>query len=376
MSINRLIKKDLTDTQISNVLHAFFGSIEGSECYTINQGNINDTFLVINNEKVSFIVQRINGAVFPLPEHVAENTALVSEHICRTQNKADVACFPEVLTTLSGLNFYKDNQGSIWRAQKYIENTTSYEKVKNPRQALEVGKCLGRFHKMVQGMPPAALTTTLPHFHNLPRYISKFNSAWSAFSAQSSDRLQFCLDCVNENKNTVSFFEDALQCGNLQLAVTHGDPKIANILFDKKSDKALTLIDLDTVGPGLILQDLGDCLRSCCSRTEENAYDDVVECEPVYAAQAVAGYLEENDLSRFEQEHLYTALHLITFELGVRFLADYLEGNRYFKVRNSDDNLHRALIQFRLVRSIEERQDILCSMLEDAAHQQMKRTDE
>lgn len=368
MSSAKLIKKHVSCEQIKRVLLAFFGGRGDCEWSVIGQGNINDTFLV-RNERGSFILQRINCAVFPNPASVAENSALVSAHICKTQNKTRVAAFPQVLTTSSGQNFYKDNQGSIWRAQKYIENTTSYERVENSRQALEIGKCLGRFHKMVQDLPPEALTKTLPGFHNLPKYLSKFNGAWSAFSGQSSGELQFCLDCINENKSFISFFEDAVQRGDLRLAVAHGDPKISNVLFDKKSERALTLIDLDTVGPGLILQDLGDCLRSCCCRTGENAYDAVAECEPVFAAKVVAGYMEEKDLSAFEHEHLYRALHLISFELGVRFLTDYLEGNHYFKVENKDDNLRRALIQFRLVSSIKKQQDILCSLFDRAAHQ-------
>ena len=366
MSSAKLIRTHFSFEQIKSVLLAFLGGGADYEWSVIGQGNINDTFLV-RNEQGSFVIQRINGAVFPNPASVAENSALVSAHICRTQNKTRVAAFPQILTTSDGQNFYKDNQGSIWRAQKYIENTISYARVENSRQALETGKCLGRFHRMVQDLPAAALTKILPGFHNLPKYLSKFNGAWSAFSGQSSDELQFCLECINENKSFVNFFEDAVQRGDLSLAVTHGDPKISNVLFDKKSVRALTLIDLDTVGPGLILQDLGDCLRSCCCRTGENAFDAVTECEPDFAAQVVAGYLEEKDLSGFEHEHLYTALHLITFELGVRFLTDYLEGNQYFKVENKDDNLRRALIQFRLVISIREQQDILCSLIDRAA---------
>ena len=161
-------------------------------------------------------------------------------------------------------------------------------------------------------------------------------------------------------------FEDAVQRGKLRQAVTHGDPKIANILFDNRTDTALTLIDLDTVGPGLVLQDMGDCLRSCCSRTGENDYAAANECDSTFVAQVVAGYLQENQLSKFEQDHLYTALYLITFELGVRFLTDHLEGNRYFKVKDCDDNLHRAVVQFKLVRSIKAQQQALCSLIASA----------
>jgi Ser/Thr protein kinase RdoA (MazF antagonist) len=347
---------------MSRVLSEFLGEIEDCQWRVLGQGNINDTFLA-RSEKGSFIVQRINGAVFPNPESVADNTALVSAHIFKKHNTTRELVFPEVFTTLGGKNFYRDNQGSIWRVQKYIRNSISYEAVKNPRQALEIGRCLGRFHRMVQDLPPASLTETLPGFHDLPEYLQKFNNAWSACKAQSSDYLQYCLKCVNENNSLVSFFADAVQCGDLQDTVTHGDPKVANILFDKKDDKALTLIDLDTVGPGLILHDLGDCLRSCCSRTGENDYAAATTCDSTFVAQVVAGYVRENELNSFEQEHVYTSLYLITLELGVRFLTDYLEGNRYFKVENRDDNLHRALVQFRLVRNIKAQQKKLRSAI-------------
>lgn len=368
MSEDRSTQKPLSDEQIRSVLPAFFGSIEDCQWSAIKQGNINDTFLASSKQK-SLIVQCINGEVFPFPEGVAVNSALVSAHIRAVQSAATNVIFPEIVTTVDGENYYKDGQGRVWRAQKYIKNTKAYEKLKSHGQAFEIGKCLGQFHRIVQNLPPADLTATLPDFHNLPKYFSSFNSSWSTYSQSSSDELLFCVECISENRQNINFFRDAVQRGDLQVAVTHGDPKVSNVLFDMKSDRALTLIDLDTVGPGLILQDIGDCLRSCCCRKGENEFDSRIECEPELVAQAFAGYLQENELSTFEKENIYTALHLITFELGVRFLTDFLEGNRYFKVQNGDDNLWRAVIQFRLVKSIEAQQENLCSMISNIVQQ-------
>ena len=259
--------------QFNAVLRAFFGRGQRCRWSVIGQGNINDTFLV-HSGRGSFILQRINGEVFPDPEFVAENTAQVSSHIRDVLNVHDIAAFPEVFPTVHGQNYFKDSNGAVWRAQKYISNSMVYESLQRPEQAFEIGRCLGRFHRICKTLSPATLKETLPGFHDLPKYIGKFEEAWAVRLTQSSDDLLLCLDCVERLKEQSSFFTDSEQRGELQLAVTHGDPKVSNVLFDNRGDRALTLIDLDTVGPGLILQDLGDCLGDTLGGSGKRFVDD------------------------------------------------------------------------------------------------------
>jgi thiamine kinase-like enzyme len=338
----------------------------------VGQGNINDTYIVDTVEK-KIILQRINSNVFPNPKKVAENFGRISNYLILRIPKKNRISFPEVIPTLSGRHFFKDRDGDIWRAQRYIENTKVYEKLVLPERASQVGECLARFHNLVKDMPPAELDITLPGFHNLPLYLKKYDEAVKGYCREISDKLQFCLNFVEENRIHAHILERLKDKGEIAISVTHGDPKVSNILFDLDSNKALTLIDFDTVGPGLILYDIGDCLRSCCCSIDENEYGKApVRCELGMVIGMLQGYFSENDISSSEKSHIFNSLYLITFELGLRFLTDYLLGNRYFKITHKYENLHRALVQFELVTSICQQQDDIQKIVQQTSKKAMK----
>ena len=323
----------------------------------VGQGNINDTYIVDTVEK-KIILQRINSHVFPNPTQVAENFGRISNFLKLHIPKKNRISFPAVIPTLSGKNFFRDRDGYIWRAQRYIENTKVYEKLVLPESARQAGKCLARFHNLVKNMPTADLEIALPGFHNLPLYLKKYDEAVKEYCKEISDKLDFCLDFIEGNRIHANILEGLRDKGEVATSVTHGDPKVSNILFDRDSDKALTLIDFDTVGPGLLLYDIGDCLRSCCCSIDENEYGEApVRCELEMVSAVLQGYFSENDLSLSEKKHIFESLYLVTFELGLRFLTDYLLGNRYFKTTHKHQNLDRAMVQFDLVTSICQQQD-------------------
>lgn len=337
-------------------------------------GNINDTWLV-RTGGFSFVLQRLNRQVFPLPQLVMANLATLSRHLAGKLDTCDQRWENSLLLpTRAGAPFYTDQQGDIWRAVSYIDKTTTHQSIATPAQARQVGWALGHFHLLLTDLPACDLHETLPGFHILPCYLDHFDQVLSG-SAMKCDRragrpqcrsphggmqsdpdLRFCLDFVAARRKSADLLERARHQGKVRVQTIHGDPKAGNVLFDVVSDCAVGLIDLDTVGPGLIHYDIGDCLRSCCNASGEAAADlSQVVFDMDLCREALAGYFSGAGalLSDQDRELIFHAVRLISFELGLRFLTDYLAGNRYFKVLHKAENLHRALVQFHLVQSIE-----------------------
>ncbi len=352
------------------------GNFSDSSCEVINvpegQGNINDTFIVDVKDK-KIVLQRINSRVFPDQRRVADNFAVISDHLELQVPKDKRRYFPEIILTLNGKNYFEDRDGEVWRAQKYIDNTKVYEQLSSPQRAHFVGKCLGRFHNIFEDIPQKNLSVALPEFHNLPLYLEKYDTALKANCKPVPDKYSPCLDLVKKHRIHANVLERARQRGEVTVSVIHGDPKVSNVLFDRKSDKALTLIDFDTVGPGLVLHDIGDCLRSCCCNIDENEYGRApVKCELGMIAGMLSGYFGEKCLSYTERKYIFHALFIITFELGLRFLTDYLQGDIYFKIDHKDDNLHRALVQFELAANIRQQKGSIEGIVEQV-YQSVKR---
>lgn len=336
------------------IARKFHDCADSCEISLIGQGNINLTYLVHCHDH-EFIMQRISASVFKHPHIVAGNSAKVARHVQGLLSAESRAFAPIILKALDGENYVEDNEGQIWRAQKYIKNTFVYEKILRPQAAYEAGRCLAMFHKNVAGISLQELGVTLPGFHNLPGYLNSYDAVVDGFGREEvHDQWLYCMDFIDRCRADASYLEQARRRGLVPTRIIHGDPKVSNILFSKETGRAVSMIDLDTVGPGILLCDLGDFLRSiCCSSGEGSRLEDV-RCDTALIAAALKGYVADGDLSHFEKESLYHALYLISFELGVRFFTDYLQGNRYFKVSSAEQNLHRAMVQFKLVQRIKE----------------------
>jgi Ser/Thr protein kinase RdoA (MazF antagonist) len=341
-------------------------------------GNVNDTFLVTLNTHEPligadrFVLQRINQHVFRQPELILVNMRIFTDAMrAQLAREADGAQrrweVPLVIPTRQGQDYWVDEEGGFWRAISLIEHAKTYAKIRDAAHAREAGYALGRFHRLVSDLDPSRLHDTLPGFHITPGYLAEYDrvAAQSTRGAQHP-AVAYGRAFVGERRHWAGVLEEARAHGRLTLRTMHGDPKVDNILIDETTGQAVSLIDLDTVKPGLVHYDIGDCLRSCCNPAGEETTDlTSVRFDLDLCRDILAGYL--NEAARFftahDYAHLYDAIRLITFELGLRFFTDHLAGDYYFKVKYPQHNLDRALVQFRLVEEIEAQEDAIRAII-------------
>ncbi len=345
----------------------------------VGSGNINDTFLgvyIAEFGNFCIIIQRIRKNIFPQPEIIMKNLRILSDHCIKKINEElEVSDRPwefvQIIKTKTGEDYVLDENGDLWRGLKFIEAGVVFESVQSLEHAFEVGTTLGHFHHLVSTLPYQQLNYTLPNFHVASRALLELEQAVKSPSAEmsihTSPTTQKALNFIGQRKDKILELENALQKGKLKLSVTHGDPKAGNVMIHEATGQGLCLIDCDTVQPGLILNDIADAIRSLCNPAGEDPIDlQSVGLDLNLLSAFFDGYKSqaENLLNPEEIRYLWTALHTITLELGIRFLTDHLRGDVYFKVRKPGHNLHRALVQFHLAESIEKQEFAIREILE------------
>ncbi|MDD5114171.1 MAG: aminoglycoside phosphotransferase family protein [Methylobacter sp.] len=321
----------------------------------LGNGLINDTFLVKSGSQ-TFVLQRINTQVFPNPEQIMANFVSLSRHITQ-KNGVDVRLqLPQILSTVINTALYQDEQGGAWRALSFIADSESLETVRTLDDVRQAGQALGHFHRLLSDLEPGTLHDTLPGFHITPGYLQQYRQVLTHTLVKQDP---YCAEFIDRFQHRADALEAAKQQGLLSLRVIHGDPKLNNFLFDVNSRQIISLIDLDTVKPGLVHYDVGDCVRSCCHNTDTGEFD--LKC----CGALLTGYFSEAGafFTDHDYQYLYPAIRLIPFELGLRFYTDYLQGNRYFKVTEPEQNLRRAAEQFRLCESIQTQESAINSLI-------------
>jgi hypothetical protein len=330
-------------------------------------GNINDTFSVTLHSGEQRILQRLNPEVFPDPVPIMENIRIVLDHFEKQMQKEGAGednFIPLMLYEGKTGSWYQDEDGAVWRLMNMIKDCRTCQNVSDLNQARELGKGLGFFHRILNTFDPEKLADPLPDFHNTPEYLRRFDTINSSLEKPKTPGADFCYRFIDQKRPLVDLLDEGKE--KLQHGVIHGDPKVSNFLFNLNRERVISLIDLDTVKPGLLLHDLGDGLRSCCNPAGETPKEeDKVFFDPELFQGWLQGYFSTASslLTENDWERIVDYAQLITFELGLRFFTDYLEGNRYFKIRFADQNLYRARIQFSLVKSIEKQRDILESIV-------------
>jgi len=362
---------NLSMTDLSFIAQQFQFPAAVSEIVPYGAGIINDTYVVnfVNpspgtNLRLGrrAILQRINGSVFPQPENVMHNLQRILQHAqlkIASSKQQQEFFLPPMYFTRDGHSSYRDAKGDYWRALGFIEQTASFDVLQGTGQAREVGVALGTFHQLVSDIPPDQLFDTLPGFHITPSYLASYDEVLANINPNDGKREDevFCRKFIDEHRDLADVLVNADPPAVTR--IMHGDPKLNNILFDAVSGRAVSIIDLDTVKPGLIQFDLGDCIRSCCNTGGEMPETiHTVKFEPEICRAILRGYLSAMSevLQQRDIELIYDAICLLPFELGLRFFSDHLRGNRYFKVSAPDDNLYRARVQFHLLQHIERQE--------------------
>lgn len=354
------------------------GEITGIREY--GNGNINDTFLVtLEYGEGRFetcpciILQRINTKVFKQPELVMQNMRTVTGHISRRQQSTSPAAgrrleVPSVLLTRKGDDHWIDPDGSFWRAISFIDSSESFDEIRDIGHAGEVGHALGMFHNLISDLPPESLADTLKGFHITPQYVQHYNEVLAKQGPEESPETDYCLKFVEERSSWAHVLENAKARGVLRIRPIHGDPKVNNFMMDTAAGYAVGIVDLDTVKPGLVHYDIGDCLRSACNPLgEETELWEKVRFDTDICRAVLKGYLSagEEFLTDNDYDYIYDAVRLLAFELALRFFTDYLEGNVYFKASHRSHNLSRALVQFKLTEGIESCEKTINAIIRD-----------
>ena len=329
-------------------------------------GHINDTYAVVfdqDGKRVRFIVQRINHNIFKNPVALMDNVQRVTSHL-GNKMAGQPDQFRRVLTlipTREGGSFYRDEH--YWRVYNFIEKARTYDAVESSKQAFEAAKTFGQFQKWLADLPAPRLHDTIPDFHHTPKRFAALETAIEADRANRAKLAAREIEFALRYKPICSVLLDA----NLPERVTHNDTKLNNVMLDEGTGEGLCVIDLDTVMPGLVLYDFGDMVRTTTSPAREDEQDlsKVTMQFPMFEA-LVRGYLKAASefLTVREKQFLAFSAKLITFEIGVRFLTDFLAGDTYFKVHREGHNLDRCRTQFKLVESIERQEEQMIKLVE------------
>jgi hypothetical protein len=331
-------------------------------------GHINDTYCAVFDQggsRVRHIVQRINHQVFKNPPALMENIQRVTTHIGKK-----VADQPDplrrVLTlfpAIDGKPFHLDRERNHWRAYIFIENARTFDAVESPRQAYAAAKAFGQFQKLLADLPAPRLHDTIPDFHHTPKRLAALEKAVEADVANRAKLAKPEIEFALSRKAGTSVLVNA----KLPERVTHNDTKFNNVMLDDATGEGICVIDLDTVMPGLALYDFGDMVRTTTSPAKEDERDlsKVTMQFPMFEALA-QGYLAEAGefLTPPEKSFLPFSGKLITLEIGIRFLTDFLAGDIYFKVHRDGHNLDRCRTQFKLVQSIDLQESAMNKLVE------------
>jgi len=326
-------------------------------------GHINDTYQVEVRPAGGprrYVLQRINHNVFRRPDELMENVERVCAHAFSKLKQAGTPDAERrtlrLIPTRRAKGWHIDPAGNRWRCYHFIEGASGHDIVRSPEQAYAAAKAFGAFQALLADLPGDRLHETIPDFHHTPSRFARFQAALAQDSrgraAAAVPEIAFALARAHE----VAVVVDALRAGIIPERVTHNDTKLNNVLLDDITQEGVCVIDLDTVMPGSVLYDFGDLVRTSTSPAAEDETDlSKVRMQlPMFEA-LVRGYLASADgfLSPQEKALLPFAGKLITLEIGLRFLTDWLEGDTYFKVKRPSHNLDRARTQFKLVESIE-----------------------
>lgn len=355
----------LKETLINETIEGFgiAGTLLGCERY--GSGHINETYLVTYDMnglgRLRFIFQRISKALTKESILLMGNVQKVTEHLRKRIITDGGDPYREALTLVNapdGNCYYEDSDGECWRVYQFVEGATCYDQVENPKDFYESGVAFGTFQSNLSDFDASLLHETIPGFHDTKKRLAKFKEVLKADVLGRAKDCQEEIDFVLSHEDLANVLGDLLSAGELPLRVTHNDTKLNNVMIDDKTGKGICVIDLDTVMPGLSVNDFGDSIRYGANTAKEDEKDlSLVSLDLDLYNTFLKGYLDgcNGSLTPKEIEMLPVGAKVMTYECGVRFLTDYLEGDVYFHISRPEHNLDRARTQFALVSDMERK---------------------
>ncbi len=351
------------DKIIKVINDGFKFNVELTEFAPYGEGHINGTFCAVGyneqGEKFRFIVQKINTQIFKNPQELMENINNVSVFLKDKIVKRGGDVHRETLNVIPTVDdklMLIDDEGGVWRVYEFVEKTICLQKVRDEKDFETVAKTFGNFQMLLSDFPAHTLHETIVDFHHTAKRFINFKKALDEDVMGRAKNVQKEIEFVLARENDCSVLTDMLEKGDLPLRVTHNDTKLNNVLIDEVSGEGICVIDLDTVMPGLSLNDFGDSIRFGSNDCDEDEKDlskvnFSLHLFEVFTKEylSVAGGI----LSDKEIENLHWGSKLMTLECGMRFLTDYLQGDVYFKIHRDGHNLDRCRTQFKLVSDME-----------------------
>lgn len=366
----------MNDEKIESLCRIFGIEGEYRTYETVTSGHINQTYKVYffrDNEVKDYILQKVNTYVFKNPVEVMNNIISVTEHIRSKIKQTGVSAKRSVLhyqKTDEGKYYFYDENGDFWRCSRFIDDSCTFL-IASPFVMEESGKAFGEFQKHLADYPVKDLYISIPHFHNTVMRFETFKTAVKNDICGRAAKVRKEIDGYLSLENEAVKTYQRQRAGELPLRVTHNDTKCSNVLFDRKTQEHLSVIDLDTVMPGIAAFDFGDAIRAGANTAAED------EKEPSLVAldfkkfeSFTRGFLGvvKGALTAAEIDSLAGGSVAMTAECGVRFLTDYLEGDKYFSIHYPEHNLVRAKSQLALAKDMVEKYDKMRQIVQKYAH--------
>ena len=326
-------------------------------CEPYGSGHINNTYRVETDKGREYILQRINKNVFKDPVSLMGNIIAVTKHLGKfTKSGESLTLVPTTYNTFWDV----DSDGEYWRMYDFITNSLCLQQAETPDDFMESGWAFGMFQQYLESFPAAELVETIPRFHDTPNRYKDFKEAVKKDAADRVREVGPEIEFALQREGYSHTLMDLQKKGDLPLRVTHNDTKLNNVLFDINTRKAICVVDFDTIMPGLSVNDFGDSIRFGASTATEDEKDlDKVTLSLPLLEAYTKGFTSAcgKSLTKVEMEHLRDGAKMMTLEVGLRMLTDYIAGDIYFKIHHPTHNLDRCRTQFKLVSEMEKNWD-------------------
>ena len=340
----------------------------------LGAGHINDSYMVTTEspDTPDYVLQRVNHYIFKNVDALQDNILRVTNHIRNKLASAGVEDVENRVLRLAlakdGKLYHNDADGNFWRILYFIPDSVSYNEGITPELAMLAGRAFGDFQSMLADIPGDPLVETIPNFHNMESRLATFRQAVKDNKAGRLAKTQYMVDEIEKRADEMCKAERLHREGTLPKRINHCDTKVNNVLFDK-NNQVLCVVDLDTVMPGYVLSDFGDFMRTGANTGKEDDPDlDRISIDMKIFEAYTKGYLEKakSFLLPVEIENLAFGAKLLTYMQTVRFFADYLDGDLYYKIHSPEHNWQRTLAQFKLLQSMEENFAEMCRIVNAA----------